>query len=130
MGSILKFRRRKFYIGAFISLLMLAASMSHIVGCAGQVEKDFEHINGTRVHFSYIDERANSVCVAGDFNGWSKAAHCMTKTEGSWAVDLNLTPGRYQYLFVIDGRLWRPDSGAFLNESNGFGGENSVLVVD
>lgn len=130
MGSRLKFRRRGSCIVTFISVLMLTTLVSHIFGCASQGKKGFGQIDYTNVHFSYIDKRAKSVCVAGDFNGWSKAAHCMTKTGESWSLDLKLAPGRYQYLFVIDGQVWRPDPGAFLNESNGFGGKNSVLIVD
>lgn len=129
MGSRLMLRRSESYIGALLNVITTAVLVSCILGCATQEKNNFGQIEHITVHFNYVDDKANSVCVAGGFNGWSKTAQCMAKTGRSWSIDLKLAPGRYQYLFVIDGRVWRPDPAALLNESNGFGGENSVLIV-
>jgi 5'-AMP-activated protein kinase regulatory beta subunit len=48
--------------------------------------------------------------------------------EGRWVKELVLPPGRYEYLFVVDGR-WQPDPGSAERVANPFGGENGVLVV-
>ncbi len=89
-----------------------------------------EQQNYADVQFVYIDHNARSVCLAGNFNGWSKNSSCMKKNGKTWSVQIELTPGRYQYLFLVDGQKWHQDPGALLHESNGFGGENSILIVD
>jgi 1,4-alpha-glucan branching enzyme len=48
---------------------------------------------------------AAAVFVAGTFNEWNPGALPMKRsTSGSWSVDLELTPGRYEYKFVVDGQ--------------------------
>ena len=49
--------------------------------------------------------------------------------DGRWVFELELTPGRYQYTFVIDGKKWLPDPNATGIIPDGFGGMNSVLNV-
>jgi len=39
-----------------------------------------------------------------------------------------VNPGRYEYLFVVDGQ-WLPDPNAKESVANPFGGRNSVLRV-
>ena len=48
--------------------------------------------------------------------------------NGRWKGDLKLRPGRYEYLFVVDGQ-WRPDPNARDSVQNPFGGLNSVFLV-
>ncbi len=48
--------------------------------------------------------------------------------DGRWMKELVLPPGRYEYLYVVDGR-WQPDPGAAERVPNPFGGENGVLIV-
>jgi 1,4-alpha-glucan branching enzyme len=73
---------------------------------------------------------AASVCMAGSFNRWSRDAHCMRGPgrDGAWTILLDLPPGRYEYLFVLDGSEWVPDPAAPFAD-DGLGGRNSVLVV-
>jgi hypothetical protein len=54
----------------------------------------------------------------------------MARQGQAWTLTVFLAPGRYHYAFLIDGRRWQPDPGALLFEDNGFGGENSVLIVE
>jgi 1,4-alpha-glucan branching enzyme len=85
---------------------------------------------GIPVRFSYIDPAAASVCVAGSFNGWSGQSDCMRRDGGTWTVALMLSPGRYEYGFVVDGSSWQPDPEAILSEDSGFGRLNSILIVE
>ena len=85
---------------------------------------------GVPVQISYQDFQAKKVCISGDFNHWSPQANCLVKEGKGWSIELWLTPGRYQYLFIIDDRLWKPDPSAPLIEDSGFGTENSVLIVE
>ena len=85
---------------------------------------------GIPVRIAYEDPQAKKVCISGNFNRWSSQTDCLVKNGKDWSIELWLSPGRYQYLFVIDDRLWKPDPNASLREDSGFGTENSVLIVD
>jgi 1,4-alpha-glucan branching enzyme len=73
------------------------------------------------VQFFCNAPQAESVCLIGDFNGWNPATHPMQRqVYGSWFLEVPLTLGRHQYLFLIDGKP-RPDAqamGAVRNEQN------------
>lgn len=73
---------------------------------------------------------AKEVFVAGSFNGWQVGATPLRPAQGGeWAGELTLSPGRYEYLFVVDG-TWLPDPAAREAAPNPFGGWNSVLSVN
>lgn len=73
---------------------------------------------------------AKEVFVAGSFNGWQVGATPLRPAQGGeWQGELKLTPGRYEYLFVVDG-TWLPDPAAREAAPNPFGGWNSVLSVN
>lgn len=80
----------------------------------------------------YAAPAAASVAVVGDFNGWDSRRNQMVRSthEGLWKARLRLPPGIYQYAFVVDGTRWARDPGARRYLDDGFGGVNSVIVVD
>ena len=82
------------------------------------------------VVFTYRDDQAQKVCIAGSFNQWSVQSHCMNKDKNTWTLKLSLSPGRYPYLFLVDDRISKLDPGASLTEESGFGTKNSILVVE
>ena len=72
---------------------------------------------------------AQAAFVAGSFNDWVPEKTPMTSTgNGRWVSELSVGPGRYEYLFVVDGH-WVPDPKAMEQVQNPFGGRNSVLTV-
>jgi 1,4-alpha-glucan branching enzyme len=72
---------------------------------------------------------AKEVCVAGTFNDWKTGATPLkAAVGGEWRGELKLSPGRYEYLFVVDGK-WLPDPAANESAPNPFGGVNSVVSV-
>jgi len=73
--------------------------------------------------------RCERVYLAGEFNGWSTDATPMEVAGTRFEVMLPLAPGRYQYKFVADGR-WITDETAREFHPDGYGGQNSVIVVD
>ena len=81
------------------------------------------------VLFTYEDDSARKVCLAGDFNRWSPESHCLIKKGSQWSIQVKLSQGHYQYLFLVDDRLWEQDPGNTLKEDSGFGVKNSVLIV-
>jgi 1,4-alpha-glucan branching enzyme len=83
----------------------------------------------SRVSFELVKPGAKQVCVAGSFNGWKpEQAPLSSMGDGRFVGDLTVDPGRYEYLFVVDGQ-WLPDPKAKESVSNPFGGTNSVLTV-
>ena len=72
----------------------------------------------------------NSVCLSADFNGWSSESHCLQREGDEWSIQLVLPPGSYRYGFVIDKRDWVCDPDALIQEDDGFGKKNSVLLID
>jgi 1,4-alpha-glucan branching enzyme len=57
------------------------------------------------VHFFCNAPSARSVCLVGDFNGWNPAAHPMQRqVDGAWFIEVPLTHGHHQYLFIVDGK--------------------------
>lgn len=82
-----------------------------------------------RILLELIKPDAKTVAVAGTFNEWNPQKTPLSPLgNGRWAGDLNVTAGRYEYLFVVDGQ-WLPDPNAKESVQNPFGGTNSVLVV-
>jgi 1,4-alpha-glucan branching enzyme len=71
-----------------------------------------------------------SVALAGDFNGWDPIRTPLEQTSsGAWTVTIPLEPGRYEYMFVVDGKEWIADPFAVEQSDDGFGSRNAVLDV-
>lgn len=82
------------------------------------------------VRLVLLQPGAHSVSVAGDFNGWNPAQTQLERTDrGMWTATIALKPGRYQYMFVIDGKQWIADPLATEDAVDGFGSQNAVLDV-
>jgi len=73
------------------------------------------------------DNKAHTVAIAGDFNGWNPQANILEDIEGNgiWTGTLKLEPGRYEYMFV-----WFPDPNALRYVKDGFGNKNAILEVN
>jgi 1,4-alpha-glucan branching enzyme len=82
-----------------------------------------------RVIFSLNTAKAKEVILMGDFNGWNAKAHLMKKDEnGVWKKIVMLTPGRYEYKFLVDGQ-WRTDPENDQVCFNRFGTRNNILIL-
>ena len=90
-------------------------------------------VSAREVVVEFRDPRAADVRIAGDFNGWvpDKGVQSRVESEGEarvWTKVLHLSPGTYQYRYVVDGE-WRADPSNPRAVSGPVGGKNSVLVV-
>ena len=90
--------------------------------------------NTREVVVEFRDRRAADVRIAGDFNGWvpDKGVQSRVQSDGSnrvWTKVLHLSPGTYQYRYVVDGE-WREDPDNPRVVPGPVGGKNSVLVVN
>ena len=86
--------------------------------------------SGSLVTFVLVAPQARSVALAGDFNDWDAARVLMRReVSGLWTVDVPLTPGRYRYVFVVDGRRFVADPAAPRAAGDDFGTPTSVVTV-
>ena len=115
-------------------LALTAAVLATLVGCSATgpppgTPVGPELVDGG-VIFRYYDSRAAKVYVVGDFNNWSLRADPLTDTngDGHWTLLYMLSPGLYEYKFVVDGK-WIPDPQNPNTVPDGFDGVNSVIRI-
>lgn len=79
------------------------------------------------VWFRYESVTAKDVKLAGSFNNWRPES--MGQVGSKWSLPVELTPGRYEYKFVVDGEwILDPQNPYAVTKENGI--VNSVLVVE
>jgi len=78
------------------------------------------------------DTKIQTVAIAGDFNSWNQRDNLLEDPDqdGIWTATLKLKPGRYEYMFVLDGKNWIPDPNALRYVKDGFGNKNAVLEIN
>jgi hypothetical protein len=82
------------------------------------------------VRFVFVAPQAARVAVTGGFANWDPDGIPMrSEGDGRWVAEVRLPPGVHQYVFVVDGTEWRPDPNATSQVDDGFGQQNSVLLV-
>ena len=82
------------------------------------------------VRFVFVDSRASTVELVGDFNAWTKGVTRLERSAapGVWSASVALTPGRHEYAFIINGTRWIADPLA-PTTSDDFGIESAVIHV-
>jgi len=107
----------------------LAKTERHALNVAGCKPPRVE--NG-RLMFVFHDDSAESVAVAGDFNGWSQIATPLQRnSSGLWLTEIaSPQTGRFEYKFIIDGQRWIEDPSNGMKAADNYGGLNSVLVIE
>jgi hypothetical protein len=95
---------------------------------------DTSPICSAEVQFSLRinDNKSHTVAIAGDFNNWDPQTNTLEDPEGDgiWTGTLKLEPGRYEYMFVMDGEKWFPDPNALRYVKDGFGNKNAILEIN
>jgi hypothetical protein len=78
------------------------------------------------------DSKTHTVAIAGDFNSWNPGDNLLEDPDGDgiWTGTLKLKPGRYEYMFVLDGKNWVPDPNALRYVKDGFGNKNAILEIN
>ena len=91
--------------------------------------KSRQKIKRRRVTFSLETAEVQDVILMGDFNNWNPKTHPMKYDgNGVWNKTVILSPGEYEYKFLIDGS-WVEDP---LNDQtcpNCFGTRNCIINV-
>lgn len=95
----------------------------------GLLQEVFHNSEVRSVRFEYFNPNAIEVFLAGEFNQWQPRATPLKKQNGgTWAANLLLKPGQYEYRVVVDAR-WQDDPMSSRFVANPFGGLNSVIEV-
>lgn len=78
------------------------------------------------------NQQIQTVAIAGDFNNWNPQENILQDPDGDgiWTATLKLPPGRYEYMFVLNGEKWLPDPNALRYVKDGFGNRNAILEVN
>jgi len=84
-----------------------------------------------RVRFQLQAKGARRVALAGSFNQWRPDDIVLEPSSGDgvFTGTLELQPGDYEYMFVVDGK-WMTDPNNQYVEANQFGELNNVVEVD
>ena len=83
------------------------------------------------VVFSLNLSGVQSVSVVGTFNAWKPQGYEMQPDRElkRWSLAVSLPEGRYEYMFLVDGQKMILDPEALIHQEDGFGNQNSVLVL-
>jgi len=81
-----------------------------------------------KVAFNLSAPHARSAAVAGSFNGWQPQPLKAASKDGLFSLVMLLTPGEYEYRFVVDGE-WCSDASCPESVPNPFGASNSLVRV-
>ncbi|MBK8575251.1 MAG: diguanylate cyclase [Elusimicrobia bacterium] len=116
-----------------------ASSREDLIGAADELLYRAKEFGGNQVslfrpvrfHYAEGKDPVNQIAVVGDFNNWANRAHGLQRHPAvkEWEVVLPLKPGRYRYKFLVNDDHWIADPAADIFESDGFGGQCSVVVV-
>lgn len=74
---------------------------------------------------------ANGVALLGDFNNWDlkKAIYLHPQFDGSWATEVELPTGEYQYKFLLSNGKWVTDDAHKVSSDLHPGLKNSYLHI-
>lgn len=75
---------------------------------------------------------AEKVAVLGSFNHWSPEHDLMhrNQSDGTWQLTMELQPGRYAYVFLVDDAWIIADPRALWEQDDEFGTRNSIVTIE
>ena len=120
-------------MAAGLAGLLVVGAVSRETGAGSREQEAGSREPGAAasVTFVLVAPQARSVALTGDFNDWDASRVLMRReASGLWTVDVPLTPGRYRYVFVVDGRRFVADPAAPRAAGDDFGTPTSVVTVD
>jgi hypothetical protein len=86
-------------------------------------------VHGSYVQFRFFRPDAQSVHLAGDFNGWSENQLQMIPAgKGYWLAVMRLPAGSYRFRYLADGQ-WYTDYAAFGLQPGPFGFDGVVRIA-
>jgi hypothetical protein len=75
---------------------------------------------------------AEKVAVMGSFNHWSPGHDLLhrNQSDGTWQLTVQLPPGRYAYVFLVDDAWIIADPHALWEQDDEFGTRNSIVTIE
>lgn len=92
--------RPAYVLAAAMALFLIGFFSGVIVQNTGTLA--FNPSSGQGVLFVVAFPEAKEVALAGDFTQWESVA-LNRDDRGMWAIQMKLTPGRHEYVFIVDG---------------------------
>jgi hypothetical protein len=106
-----------------------AAGVAGII-FARKAVQPFPAGNAQPTSFTLEAPTARRVALVGDFNNWDPHATPLRRVSasGRWEIVVPLSPGRYQFTFMVDGTRWVADPHAPA-VSDDFGEPTSAITI-
>lgn len=119
-------RRRQWAVPALAGALAMLAIMMGVSRLALHPREP-----RVMVHFQIHAPGAERVELVGDFNNWTPGSIRLRGPDasGHWTADVEMSEGRYEYQFLVNGKTWVTDPDAVAHRPDGFGRENAVVDV-
>jgi hypothetical protein len=115
-------------------LALLAASLLAVVATRiwQQVARPSRDVTPVELELLLPGPTAQSVTVLGDFNGWDRRGVPLRHLPGThrWSVTLELSGGRHEYGYLVDGTRWVLDPFAPQAGHDAVDATNVVLVAN
>ena len=130
--SIFSFRFAGAAAVAAVFVFLAFTFLFNFPGLPGQPGQKEAVAHQVEVTFTISGINANQIAVAGDFNGWNTSANQLEDPDGDgiWTGKMQLKPGRYEYMLVVDDGKWVTDPNAKVYADDGFGSKNAVLFIN
>jgi hypothetical protein len=114
---------------AFVALSSAAAALLLVVALV--VFKQPMNPKYMSVTFEIHAPGARQVELVGNFTNWTRGEIILSGPDetGHFTAELKLEPGRYEYLFLVDGKTWITDPNAPIHRPDGFGHQNAILDI-
>jgi hypothetical protein len=130
--SIFSFRFAGVAAITAIFVFLVFTFLFNFSGLPGQPGQKEAVAYQVEVTFTISGINANQIAVAGDFNGWNTSANQLEDPDGDgiWTGKMQLEPGRYEYMLVVDDGKWVTDPNAKVYADDGFGSKNAVLFIN
>jgi len=122
--------------------VLLGTSTAWLLAACGTVPPACvsPELTDTAVVFRYRDPVAQLVQISGswetnfylrgrDWSSNTRVGSMERGDDGVWELRVGLGPGRYEYIFLVDGRFWRVDPNNPERAQDGVDGWVSLLVV-
>ena len=80
--------------------------------------------------FVIFQDGINQAEITGSFTNWERIPLLQAGESGYWHITLDVLPGEHRYSYILDGSRQLADPTVENRESDDFGAENSILVVE
>ncbi|MEX0719255.1 MAG: hypothetical protein WD059_01220 [Balneolaceae bacterium] len=132
--------RPAFALGLILLLIMLPAvpfyfTQTNYVDSTNeqsfQTQTISEKEDPVMVRFIYVDENAENISIAGDFNNWNPVSLTRKQVNGQevWTGFVTMPRGENKYMFIVNDDKWVTDPLASMYEDDGFGNKNALIYL-